>query len=602
MSGSASSRLPVRNPVARPVSLHSPSEHQRNNPVYLSPHSHRRPRRPRSSPLAGPSLSSDQLGSDNKNGEGNPKPRYRPNRISSTPDLVVPIHSLYDSDTASISSSSPPSIISNGTSVAFPHPPVFKSSGPPSSGGGDKVEDAEDGGIFRSLAKRLSIASISSFTTNERSGDDQNTNKRHSSFMSHSTSTTSLASTSSSRTAWTDGTGQTAPPIPTIPQWALKAMREEAVIANRKSRFGHREGKRGDLTTSPSSLHFPSQPTRSSDQLRPSASGDSKGNWMFDANPTPRFSRLGLGGNGVVMPVSRKDLVKARSAGSIRVARSMTTISQSAGARRDGGVPNKAEPGPEVDSSNDRNAANTRANLKGEEGPRKRASLPVPPKSKIPRIGAPSSAQSENVLPRPHSITSSCPTSTSDTNSYCVSSTSNGSALRIKRASLTPPSSIIFPDSTKIARLRRGSTPTSIDDNQPPSPSLKDISAEFGRKVGDAKSQDTQKARTRRKSIKQIVMRITAAPMSIGEKLRVTTIHDPPSKPEMDLPPETPTRLDPPPSTRFGRFASSSVPCLPSTKQVSELDCSPGEARGNKRFKGFRKKWKAIFGDRKKSS
>jgi len=565
------STLPVPNPVIRPVSLYSPPEHQRNNPAYLSPRPHRRSHRPQSSPLAGPSLSPDHVDSENKDDEENQKPRYRPNRISSTPDMAVPIQSLYDSDNTSPSSSCPPSIISGGTiGVAVPHPPI------PNKG----KDDAEDGNILRSLAKRLSFASTSSLTANEKDWDDQKTNKRHSSFISHSTSTTSLASTSSSRTAWTDRSGQAAPPIPTIPPWALNAMRQEAVVVNRDMRHRQRRKTTDDLTTSPSSLPLPNQPmprkvhlssSGLSDQPHsPSVSRDPKENWVTVMDPTPRFSRLGLGGDGVVMPIKKKEpSAKVKNTGAIRVTKSMVTISQ----WRESGV---SRPG--MGSSNDRNASNSW----------KRASL-------ASSISVPSSVQSENMSPFPPSISNSGSTSTSDTNLYNFPSTPDDSALKTPKAFVSSPSTVDFPDPTRSTTLRRDSTLTATDDNQLPPSSPKDTSAEFGRRADDVKSRDTQKARMRRRSIKQIVMRITAAPMFSGEKLSVTTIHDSPSTPAVVLPPDTPMYLDPPPRTRFGKLASSSMPSLRSTKEMPEPVCGCGDMRGRKKFKSIRKGWKAVL-------
>ena len=80
--------------------------------------------------------------------------------------------------------------------------------------------------------------------------------------------------------------------------------------------------------------------------------------------------------------------------------------------------------------------------------------------------------------------------------------------------------------------------------------------------------------------------------MSANEKLKLTTIHDSPSTPVLVLPPETLMPLDPPPVARFGKLASSSVPSLPSTKELPEC----GDARGGKRFKSIKKRWNAVFG------
>jgi hypothetical protein len=138
---------------------------------------------------------------------------------------------------------------------------------------------------------------------------------------------------------------------------------------------------------------------------------------------------------------------------------------------------------------------------------------------------------------------------------------------------------------------RRDSVLAPIDENQLP--------ANTGvgtRAMGDVKSQDTQKSRARRKSIKQIVMRITTAPMVTGEKLKFGAIHSTPSNPVVVLPSNTLMPLDPPPPpppTFFRKSASSSVPSLPlRRKQISDVTNGGG---GGKMFKGFRKRWNAVL-------
>lgn len=587
MNGGAGSKIPVRPPITRPVSFQSLPEHQRNSPAYLSPHPYRKSRTPRSSPLTGPSLSSDQLSSLTKDDQGNQKPRYRPNRISSTPDIAVPIQSFYDSDTPSLSppSSSTPSTISLGTiGAGVPVPPIPKSPRSSSSCEDDKEKgknEAEGRNRLSSITKRLSIISVSSSTTNEKDKDDQKAARRRSGFLLHSSSTSSLASTSSSRTVRTDGTNHTAPPMPTIPQWALNAMREEAAITDRNVRYGHRRG-----TSDDSSLPLPNQsiqPGRrpstagSLDQPRPpSVSRDPRENWMSMTDTVPRFSRLGR--DAVVMPITKKEsLAKMKSASSMRSMRSTATLSQPPGPGGDSGATTKTETtktesSPVIDS----NATDTKPNLKEKEGRLRRISLPASLKSKIPKIIVPSSAGTENVPPLPPS-------------------TSNDSTLKIVRTSPSPPPTATSPTfSRRSVTARRDSDLAAIDEIQPSSSSPSGTQVEFGRKSDDVKSQDTQKTKTRRKSIKQIIMRITTAPVSAGEKVKSKTIHDSPSIPVL-LSSDALLPLDPPPGTRFEILASSSASSLASTKELSETSCGHGDMGGRKRFKGIKKRWNAIF-------
>lgn len=576
MNGGAGSTLPIRNPITRPVSFHSLSEHNPNNQVYLSPHPHRRPRTPRSSPLAGPSLSPDQADGETKDEEGSQKPRYRPNRISSTPDMAARTQSLYNPDTSSAVSDSSIGI------VVFP--PTSTSSASSSSDEDDKekglskgIEEAEDGSRLRNIAKRLSIVSTSSLTTNETDRDSHKAKKKRSSFLLHSTSTTSLASTSSSsRTTRTGEANQTAPPIPTIPRWALNAMREEAGDAKRDSKYGHRRGTSHDSPSLSNQSGAPLSASGLSNQSRaPSVSRDPKENWMSVTDPTPKFSRLGLGGDGVVLPVKKREsMPKMKGSTPIKNARSTATISQSKDAtRRD------AESNPGRGSNDYPNVTTTPdANLK-QNGLRKRSSSVGSLKAKIPKISVFLSTDGENVPPPlPSSIDQS-------------GSGPTPLPTPIVSASKTPgttvfPSVVDPPNARGGVRLRRDSTLAAINENRSP-PGNTEI---------ETKPQDTRKTRTRRKSIKQIVMRITTAPSVTGERLKFGSIHNTPSsKPVVVLPPDTLMPLDPPPPAFFRKRASSSVPCLPFTKENSEVNRNQGEARGGKRFKGIRKTWNAVL-------
>ena len=296
---------------------------------------------------------------------------------------------------------------------------------------------------------------------------------------------------------------------------------------------------------------------------------------MSVTDPTPKFSRLGLGGDAVVMPVSKKEsLAKMRSAGSIRSTASAATLSHHAGVKGDSGVTSKIEPG------NDSDAADAGANPKEEEGLRKRPSLASSLKARIPKIILSSSAGSENVLPFPPSTGKPDSASTSAMTTHTPPLTSTGSVLK------TNPT-------RRSTASQRNRALTAIDENQPPPPLPDDTCTEFGRKANDVKSQGT---RTRRKSIKQIVMRITTGPMSASEKVKLTTIRDSPSMPAVNLPPDTLMPLEPPSGTRFEKLGNSSVPSLPSTKEGSGFAYGRGEVRGTVRFKSIRKRWNTLFG------
>lgn len=576
MNGGTDSTLPVRNQITRPVSFHSLSEHNRNNQAYLSPYAHRRPRAPRSSPLAGPSLSSENLDGENKNEEGGQKPRYRPNRISSTPDMAVRPHSLYNPDTSSA--------VSNGPVGILVSPPPTQHSSPSSSSDEDDKgkQEAGDGTRLRNFTKRLSMISTSSLTTNETDKESQKAKKRRSGFLVHSTSTSSLASSSSSRTARTDKTGQTAPPIPTIPRWALNAMREEAGIANRNMKYGHRRGTSHDLTGSLPPL--PNQPIPRGGPLSapglsnqssrtPSVSRDPTENWMSVTDPIPKFSRLGLKGEAVVLPVKKKEsLAKMKSSGSIGGTKSTATVSQPTTTRRDSGGMTRNESNPGTGSD---------ANRK-EEGLRKRSSSLGSLKAKIPKISVSSSADSENVPPLPSSIIQSGSNPALVSNSR---TSSDGHASKTPRTTPFPPMGDT-PNTRGVSALRKDSVLAAIEEDHPPSPPPEDI--ETGTGTGNVGSQDAQKKRARRKSIKQIVMRITTAPMAV----KFGGFHNAPSTPVVVLPPETLMPLDPPSTAFFRKRASASVQSLPAT---GDLARNRADALGGGRFKGFKKRWNAVF-------
>ena len=518
--------------------------------------------------------------------------------------MFGPVPSLYDSDTASLSapSSSQPSI-SNGVfgTVLLP-PPIPKSSGSSSSGEDDK-EDAEGESVFRTLAKRLSSLSSPSLATNEKSNDDQKTRQR-ASFILHSSSTSSLASSSSSHTVWTDKTSHTAPPIPTIPPWALNSVREEAGAANRTVKYGNRRGTIADFTPSsslPPSRNQPTSRMSTSDlpnQPRPvSVSLDPTATWMSAAE-APKFSRHGLAGNGVVMPMSKREsMAKMKSVGSIRTVNSTATLSQPAATkrddeggrkpesilrtdRRDDGVGRKSESIPRTDATNNPDVVNTKPKEKEKEKVLKRASLPSSFGTTTATISVSSSAGGENVPPLPRRTISK--------SDFLLNTSRTSLSIPSDSAPETfprPPSVVTFPSVTRrSATLARDSVSTAIDDN--PLHFLNETPEEFARRMSGITLPDTQETRPRQKSFKQIFMRITTVPMSAGKKSKPTKL-----PPDTLMPP-----LDPPPGMRFEKPVNLSVQSLPLTKEVHEFGCNQaGVARGNKRFKGIKKKWNAVL-------
>lgn len=368
-------------------------------------------------------------------------------------------------------------------------------------------------------------------------------------------------------------------------------------MAIRNSKYGHRRGTSDDLTKSSSLTALPNQPiprgvplsaSGLSDQPRhPSTSRDPGENWMSVTDPIPKFSRLGLRGEGVVMPVSKKEsLGRMKSSSSIKSHKSTASISQPSGMRRDSGTAIRTESGPGAGSKNPPKITIVETNPK-EEGLRKRSSsLADHSRSKIPRISA-SSTDSENVPPIPPPTNPSASSLVSASNSHIPTSTPNDSASRTINK---PP----FPTIATPSNPRRSTASrtegalAAINENQLPPPS----GAEMGVRASDIKSKDAQKTRARRKSIKQIVMRITTAPMSAGEKLKFGAIHK--STPVMVLPSDTLVPLDPPSTTWFGNPASSSVPSLPTAKGTLNPS-GHGDAHGTKTFKSIKKRWNAVL-------
>jgi hypothetical protein len=287
---------------------------------------------------------------------------------------------------------------------------------------------------------------------------------------------------------------------------------------------------------------------------------------MSVTDPIPKFSRLGLRGEAVVLPVK-----KAKSSTSIKSTnRSTATTSQSTATRRDSGSMTHTEPNPGAGSNNHPNMTTPDANLK-EEGLRKRSSSLGSLKAKIPRIRI---SDSEHVPPLPPSTN--------------LVSVSNDSASNTPKLTAFPPM-VDTPNMRGTGMLRKDSALAAIDEDQPPSPSPDNVESVTRAGNVRSQSQDAQKTRARRKSIKQIVMRITTAPMVAGEKLKFGVFHNTPSNPVVVLPADTLVPLDPPPTTWFRKPASISVQSLPSTK------VNLGDAHGGGRFKGIRKRWNAVL-------
>jgi hypothetical protein len=143
---------------------------------------------------------------------------------------------------------------------------------------------------------------------------------------------------------------------------------------------------------------------------------------------------------------------------------------------------------------------------------------------------------------------------------------------------------VLTSDTRRITTSRRDSVLAAIDEGRLPPPPH---DPESGMRAGNVKSKDVQKTRARRKSIKQIVMRITTAPISAGEKLKFGTIHK--SNPVLVMP------IDPPPAAWTGEPANASVPSLHSTTETPELACGQADGRGHKKFRGIKKRWNAVL-------
>ncbi|KAL4247784.1 hypothetical protein ABKN59_008578 [Abortiporus biennis] len=257
MPGSIFPDLPFNQSLLQPQSLDSDHPSPRHT-MYLTPAPRHAARPMRSSPLAGPSLALGQDGTLTKAGVTAPattnqeKRKYRPNRISSSPEL---------SDLFS-------DAIRSGHT------------------GGD-AEATETPSESSKLSKRFSWGSVKSASRG----------------LVPVRSRTLSGGNTSSRNTWQHQDAEVPPAVPPIPAWALSPP--ESLTSRRPSTAP---------STSPLSPHATSHipsPKRQSASLgksktMPSTSRDPEQNWMSQAS-TPKFSRLSLKAAGVILPVSAKE-------------------------------------------------------------------------------------------------------------------------------------------------------------------------------------------------------------------------------------------------------------------------------------------------------
>ncbi|TCD69772.1 hypothetical protein EIP91_006308 [Steccherinum ochraceum] len=319
-------------------------EFTRRHTTYMSPPvSPRREVRPlRSSPLAGPSLAlgsdgllspgSSESGSSESSGSSEDRPRYRPSRISSTPDVPgmlavfeaansIPSGPLSSRSDTSISITTPASPISdNGLTIELPAEPQ------PSK-----------------LSKRLSwgaakLGSLPSLTGKPKS------------ILSRSSSKSSTTSTMSQKS------DEAAPPVPSIPVWALPSHtgpRPPSSSSSHSPRPGNSQPhptlapngythvRRPSTAPNPSTSTTPSTHRRSVlAGAAPSTSRDPELNWLTQAAP-PKFSRLSLKAEGVVMPVSAKEMNRRSRASTISPI-SPTYAGNGKGKQRESSLPSPA--------------------------------------------------------------------------------------------------------------------------------------------------------------------------------------------------------------------------------------------------------------------
>ncbi|KAI0092978.1 hypothetical protein BDY19DRAFT_400336 [Irpex rosettiformis] len=243
----------------------------------------RREARPlRSSPLAGPSLALSQ--------DGTLKPEAEKKLLSS--DFTMPSEAFV----AGAISESPPNDLASPTSECSSSGHALSAPEPHTP-----TELLLDGSIS-SRIRRLSLG----FKRRPSSGLPAQSNPSD----APPPRTRRLSSSSSHSHAV-----ENAPPVPELPQWAREVEKRSATFPPSPTQS---QDHRRRPSTSPSTASSASASTRRQSVFNsqlPSTSRNPEENWMTSAS-APRFSRLGLKGDGVVMPVSLKE-ARRRSTASL---------------------------------------------------------------------------------------------------------------------------------------------------------------------------------------------------------------------------------------------------------------------------------------------
>ncbi|THH29157.1 hypothetical protein EUX98_g5032 [Antrodiella citrinella] len=276
---------------------------RRHTTAHVPPTSPRRESRPlRSSPLAGPSLALDSdgllkpgSGSEESCSSESGESRYRPSRISSTPNIpsmLTVFEAAAQFPTDGLPSSGSDSIGSPVSILLSPPPespvPVLLPATPEPS--------KQSRRISWGIARITSLPSVPS---------------KPASILSRSSSKGSVTSTGSHKVS-------VSPPVPNIPIWALPSHTESHRAPSSATSSSTRTRPKSTLapngythvlrpSTAPE-LGMTSKASKRRSALAgpPSTSRDPELNWLTQAAP-PRFSRMSLKAEGVVMPVSAKD-------------------------------------------------------------------------------------------------------------------------------------------------------------------------------------------------------------------------------------------------------------------------------------------------------
>lgn len=295
---------------------------QRRHTTYLAPApgpgTRREPRPLRSSPLAGPSLALSHDGTlTGPDERSNPKLRVRPNRISSTPDVSTATLMKLEGRSVATAPSSPTGSYRGGAPLPLVAQDTadnaIQTPAPPSP-------------VKQSAARRLSLGfkRLSALP-----------GLPHKAAIPDTNDAASVKPASRGRSSSLSSSGhqdeQNVPPVPSIPVWARPSFMPSSPRSSPTTvTFAREHESRPSLARRPSTA--PSTSSRSSRHSsqsshhphaqfphaappQPSTSRNPELNWM-SAAAAPKFSRLGLKAEGVVLPVSAKE---ARRRSTIRV-------------------------------------------------------------------------------------------------------------------------------------------------------------------------------------------------------------------------------------------------------------------------------------------